>query len=61
MALLRRLVGLAERLDLKDARKENVEARESLLRTVTTAQERGQTISISREALERIMKVEPVR
>ena len=61
MALVRRLIGVAERPDLRDARKENVEARESVLKTVKAATERGQTISLSREALERIMKVEPAR
>ena len=61
MALVRRLIGVAERPDLRDARKENVEARECVLKTVKAAKERGQTISLSREALERIMKVEPAR
>lgn len=61
MALVRRLIGVAERPDLRDARKENAEARECVLQTVKAAKERGQTISLSREALERITKVEPAR
>ncbi len=61
MALVRRLIGMTERPDLRDARKENGEARECVLQTVKAAKERGQTISLSREALERIMKVEPIR
>ena len=61
MALVRRLIGVAERPDLRDARKENAEARECVLQTVPAAKERGQTISLSREALERLMKVEPAR
>jgi hypothetical protein len=61
MALVRRLIGVAERPDLRDARKENVEARESFLKAVRAATERGHTITLSQEALERIVKVEPDR
>lgn len=61
MALVRRLMGVAERPDLREARKDNVEARESFLKTVRSAQERGSAITLSQEALERIVKVEPAR
>ncbi len=61
MALVRRLMGVAERPDLREARKDNVEARESFLKTVRSAAERGSAITLSQEALERIVKVEPIR
>lgn len=61
MALVRRLIGMSERPDLLEARKDNLEARESFLQTVRSAQERGSSITLSQEALERIVKVEPVR
>lgn len=61
MALVRRLMGVAERPDLREARKESVEARESFLKTVQQAQARGAAITLSQEALERIVKLEPAR
>lgn len=61
MALVRRLMGVAERPDLREARKDNVEARESFLKTVRAASERGSAITLSQEALERIVKLEPIR
>lgn len=59
MALVRRLMSAVERPDLREARQDNKEARESFLKTVRVASERGQIISLSQEALERIVKVEP--
>ena len=61
MALVRRLMGVAERPDLMEARKESMEARESFLKTVRTATARGAAITLSQEALERIVKIEPIR
>jgi hypothetical protein len=61
MALVRRIMGVSERPDLLEARKDNLEARESFLKAVRQAAERGSSITLSQEALERIVKVEPVR
>ena len=61
MALVRRLMCMSERPDLLEARKDNLEARESFLEAVRQAAERGSSITLSQEALERIVKVEPVR
>jgi len=59
MAMLRKMLGVGERTDLKEARAENVQAREALLSTIHAQQERGHTVSLSLAALERIKRVEP--
>lgn len=61
MALIRRMIGATARPDLVEARKDNEEARESFLKKVTAAQERGHIITLSQEALERIASLEPTR
>lgn len=61
MEAIKRLIRGVHRPDLVEARAEARDARCALQEKVRDAREKGLTVSLSKEALERITRIEPAR